>query len=256
MTMIVFRYDKTFEGLLTAVFDAYFRKTVPGELLAHGEPVPLFADEVHDVVTDRTKSTRVWKGIEKKVPKKPRNMILHVWLSEQPGSDMLLFRYICRIFDSPDGYAYNLADECVFEVRKLAHKVSREGEFLRQFVRFQKAGDDSFFAPVSPEYNALPLAIAYFTGRFSNQKWLIYDVKRRYGYYYDLKNATEVTLEDDGHLLDGKLDPRLMAEDEQLFQTLWKNYFKALSIKERLNPRLQRQHMPRRFWKFLTEKQE
>ena len=56
-------------------------------------------------------------------------------------------------------------------------------------------------------------------------------------------------------MLTGKLDESMMADDEKLFQDLWKGYFKALTIKERINLKLQKQHMPRRFWKYLTEKQ-
>ena len=33
----VYIYDKTFDGLLTAVFDAYFRKTFPDALLSEGD---------------------------------------------------------------------------------------------------------------------------------------------------------------------------------------------------------------------------
>ena len=43
--MIIFVYDKTFEGLLTAVFDAYSRRTFPDLLVTEGEPFPLFYDE-------------------------------------------------------------------------------------------------------------------------------------------------------------------------------------------------------------------
>ena len=39
--MILFIYDHTFEGLLTCIFDAYFRKTFPDSLLMEGEPLPL-----------------------------------------------------------------------------------------------------------------------------------------------------------------------------------------------------------------------
>ena len=35
--MNVYLYDKTFDGLLTAVFDAYFRKTFPDALLSEGD---------------------------------------------------------------------------------------------------------------------------------------------------------------------------------------------------------------------------
>lgn len=253
--MIVFHYDKSLEGLLTALFDAYVRKSFPEKLLACGEPEPLFTAVSHTVVADRKNASRVWKGVEKKIGKQGMNMLMHVWLSEEPGSDELIFRYMRKVLDLPQGYAMNFADDDVLEIKQLAHKVSREAEHLRQFVRFQKGGDGTYFAPVDPKYNALPIAIAYFTDRFADQRWLIYDTSRRYGYYYDLEKTIEITMDQDGHLLSGKLCDEMMAADEKLFQRLWKNYLKALTIKERYNPGLQRHHMPRRFWKYLTEKQ-
>ncbi|MFR1242295.1 MAG: DUF4130 domain-containing protein, partial [Butyricimonas faecihominis] len=45
-----------------------------------------------------------------------------------------------------------------------------------------------------------------------------------------------------------------MDQDEKLFQKLWQTYFKAITIKERLNPKLHRQNLPARFWKYLPEK--
>ena len=253
--MLVFRYDKSFEGLLTAVFDAYFRKTFPERLLSPAEPEPMFTSEIHTVVTQGGKAGRVWRGLEKKLSKNVCNMLMHVWLSEEEGSDELLFRYMRKAFDAPHSIAANFADPDVLDVQKTALKVSREGEHVRQFVRFQKAADGTFFAPVAPKYNALPLAVSYFKDRFADQQWFVYDTRRYYGYYYDLRKVTEVTMEDDAHLLDGKLDENMMSSDEKLFQELWKNYFKAMAIKERINPKLQRQHMPRRFWKYLVEKQ-
>ena len=49
--MLVFRYDKTFDGLLSAVFDAYSLHVFPEALIGPGEPEPLFTERVHDVVT-------------------------------------------------------------------------------------------------------------------------------------------------------------------------------------------------------------
>ena len=45
-----------------------------------------------------------------------------------------------------------------------------------------------------------------------------------------------------------------MAEDEKLYQELWKGYFKSLTIKEHINLKLKRQYMPKHYWKYLTEK--
>ena len=64
--MLIFRYDKTFEGLLTAIFDAYSIKRFPDILLAAEETPPLFYDEIITVVTDEERSNRVWKGLQKK----------------------------------------------------------------------------------------------------------------------------------------------------------------------------------------------
>lgn len=252
--MIVFRYDKTFEGLLTCVFDAYSRKTFPEKLLSEAEPLPLFAEAAHMVITDTAKSSRVWKGVEKKVSKDVCSMLMYVWLSELPGSDDLLFRYIRKVIDSPHNITTHFADDDVLAIHDIARKVNRERLHLIQFVRFQKAAEDLYFAPVSPIFNSLPLTMNHFTDRFADQQWLIYDIKRRYGYYYDLRKAKEVTLDNDAHLLSGKLDEELLSQDEMLFQRMWKSYFQSITIKERINPKLHRQHMPRRYWKFLPEK--
>jgi probable DNA metabolism protein len=109
---------------------------------------------------------------------------------------------------------------------------------------------------MEPQFNVLPLAIDHFRDRFADQKWLIYDLKRKYGYYYDLHEVTEVTFPDlENHHITGKLNEALLAEDEKVFQKLWKTYFKAIAIKERINPRLHKHNMPVRYWKHLTEKQ-
>lgn len=253
--MLVFFYDKTFEGLLTAVFDAYSRKTFPDTLLGEGDVAPLFMEDSHTVISQQDKASRVWTALEKKMSKQACNVLTHAWLSEVEGCDSVLFRYIRKMIDSPVSIETNFGDKDVLELHQLAKKVRKERHYLEMFVRFQKAADDIFFSPISPVHNALPLVINHFKDRFADQKWVIYDTKRRYGYFYDLQTVEEITLTDDSHLLSGKLDERLMAEDEKRFQELWKGYFKAMTIKERINLKHQRQQMPKRFWKYLTEKQ-
>jgi probable DNA metabolism protein len=240
---------------MTAVFDAYNRRTFPDRLLGTDETEPLFVDESYKVLTQDDKSMRVWKGLEQKLKANTLNMITYVWMSELPGSDELIFRYIRKTFDSPRSIETNFADEDVLRMQKTAQKVSKERHRLIELVRFQKAADDVFFAPVAPDHNCLPLTLGHFKDRFHDQKWILYDTKRNYGYYYDLTSITEMTLDSSDLFPGGKLDESLMAADEKLFQDLWRGYFKAMTIKERINPRLHRQHLPQRYWKYLTEKQ-
>lgn len=254
--MTIFIYDKTFEGLLTAVFDAYSRKSFPDLLLAEGEPLPLFYDEVVTICSDEQKSDRVWKGIQKKLSATARTLLMTSWLSELPDIDRLLFRYMRKTIDSPYSIEMNFGDPDVLEVSKIAKQVSHEHHRVIQFLRFQKATDGTFFAAVEPIYNVLPLVISHLKKRFADQQWLLYDRKREYGFYYDRKEVTEVRFEKkEAHLLTGFLQDELMDRDEKLFQQLWKEYFKTIGIKERTNPKLHRQNMPARFWKYMPEKQ-
>lgn len=253
--MIVFRYDKSFEGLLTAVFDAYSRKTFPDVLLAEEEPLPLFYDEAVTVYTDADKADRVWKGLRKRVSPYALSYITTAWLSELPQIDGLLFRYIRKALNSPQSVELNFGDPDILEVSKICKKVSQERHRAIQFARFQKAADGIFFGAFEPVYNILPLAIGYFKDRFAFQKWLVYDMIREYGYYFDLSEVTEVRFDAKGsHLLSGWLSDEIRAHDEEQFQQLWKAYFQSITIRERVNPKLHRQNMPARFWKFMPEK--
>lgn len=255
--MILFIYDHTFEGLLTCIFDAYFRKTFPDSLLMEGEPLPLFYDGAIHIATDEEKAGRVWRGLQKKISKHALLCLTCCWLSELPKVDEMLFRYIRKAINSPHSVETNFADPDVLELAKIYKRVDGERVHLMQFVRFQKAADGTFFAAVEPQFNALPLAVDHFKDRFADQRWLIYDVKRQYGYYYNLTEMEEVTFEDprQAHLVTGMLNETLMDNDEKLFQKLWKTYFKSICIKERWNLRKHRQDMPVRYWKYLTEKQ-
>ena len=67
-----------------------------------------------------------------------------------------------------------------------------------------------------------------------------------------------VTFEDEAavpfDLSNGKMDADILSDNDQLFQDLWRTYFKAICIKERMNPKKQLSDMPRRYWKYMTEK--
>ena len=150
----------------------------------------------------------------------------------------------------------DFGDDDVLRAAQIARRVAAERERVIQFVRFRKAADGTYFALIEPKYNVLASAVSYFRDRFADQLWLIYDCRRRFGYYYDLQDVREVAFsEEDALRFSGKAADGLLAADERLFQQLWQTYFHSISIRERANPRLHRKELPVRFWKYLTEKQ-
>lgn len=253
--MVVYIYDKTFGSLLTVIFEAYYRKRFPDLLLGEKEPLPLFCDEVIRVFEEEEKSSRVWRGLEKKLSASALSMLTTSWMSELPEIDLLILRYIRKAIDSPHSIEVNFGDPDVLELSKIWKKVNQERHRLIQFTRFQKTADDIFFAPLEPLYDVLPLTLDHFRDRFADQKWLLYDLKRDYGFYYDMETVTQIHLEiKPGVFTSGQLDAGTLAEDEIMFQKLWQEYFKSITIRERINPKLHRQNLPVRFWKYLTEK--
>lgn len=268
--MQVYVFDNTLDGLLTAVFDSFFLHQQPEMLLGEGEQLPLFADEPHVVVTDSGKAARVWKGLEKHLSVEGLRMIAVSWLSEERTLNQPLFNFICKVFRQKVGnnpsaatdylsLERNASDADVLAVRNSCRRVLHEQLRMKQFIRFQKAKDGTYLAVVSPDHNVLSLITHHFQDRFNDQPWLIYDAKRHYGYYYDgSAEPIHITFEDESavpfDLTNGKLDDEVLSENDRIFQDLWRTYFKAICIKERMNPKKQLNDMPRRYWKYMTEK--
>lgn len=267
--MLVFYYEKSFEGVLCAVFDAFKLKKMPECLLVTGQVAPLLVTDRHHVKFDEFKYERVRVALIKKLSKTALRQLMYVWLSELPDSDLIIFRYICKVFKATKSIETDFVDPDVLAVREIAKKVSNERHHMLEFIRFnaiknpfKKASEQCknteyekiYFSVIEPIYNVLPLVLIFFKDRFADQKWAIYDEKRQYGYVYDLHSVEQVSLIDtDDLIINSQINQNYLTEDEALFQTMWLRYCNAITIKERINPKLQRQHMPSRFWLYLPE---
>jgi probable DNA metabolism protein len=138
----------------------------------------------------------------------------------------------------------------------MVKKVGRERHRMKAFIRFQKTADGMYYAPVEPDFNVLPLIVYFFKNRYADQQWIIYDVKRKYGLYYNLHTVTEITYEFVSAIDTNKvnLPQELTDSGEELASLLWKDYFNSTNIPARKNMKLHIQHVPKRYWKYLNEK--
>ncbi|MCK9618094.1 MAG: TIGR03915 family putative DNA repair protein [Lentimicrobiaceae bacterium] len=253
--MTIFIYDGTFEGLLTLVNEVREMKTEPERISTFSSYQETLWDSRYDVFTDEEKCNNIWHRINDNLPDNQSQLIYRVFLSEMQGIEMLIFRFINKILDTPYSVTGDFGDNCVLETHQIFKKVSREAERIRMFARFQEIEGEMFFAPIEPKYNVLPLVLNHFKNRYPLQNWLIYDMKRKYGFYHTAKEILQIKLENSKmNSINGKAGKKVLSADEIQFQQLWLSYLDSVTIKERRNLRLQMQHMPKRFWKFLTEK--
>lgn len=251
---VIYRFDGSFDGLLTAVFDSFQRKEHPTALLPPQAPLPLFADVVRDITTDLAKAQRVWRKLLTSVSKAASTALAAAFLTDNPDFPLLALQFVSRAVTSTVSVEHDFSDPAVLAVVGEAKRVRSEAWRLIQFVRFQKAADGTYFSMIEPIFDVLPFAVNHFTDRFADQSFIIYDRARDYGYHYDGSEAHRIVFCSEGyHISTGRLSDELMAPDERLCQQLWRDYVKHIAIAERANPRKQRQDMPVRYWKYLTE---
>lgn len=247
-------YDGSFEGFLCTVFDVYEYKYSDVDICTEEAFNGNIFNEKHEARYHTTHSDRVWKGLEKKLSKDAQQQIYRTFLSELPGIENVLLRYIQYTFASEVSIEEDFSHEAVLTVVQTAKKVWREKHRMEAFVRFQKTGDELYYAVIEPDYNVLPLVADHFEKRYADQRWLVYDAKRKYGVYFDMQSCKEVQINFKDGLGNGKNVFSTYDEGEELYQQLWKKYFKSVNIAARKNTRLHVQHMPKRYWKYLPEK--
>lgn len=253
--MNIFIYDQTFEGLLTAISESIELDITPDKIISTKSfQEDLFATK-YEISTNQDKFEILWNQVKKKTNEQNCQRIFKSFLSEDKEIEMLIYNYIKLILDIPHNVELDFSNESVIKINNLQKKVGREAHRIMMFVRFQKTVDDIYYASFEPKYNVIPLTIQHFRNRFADQKWVIFDTRRKYGYYYDLNNVTEVTIgKQKIDYNSGKVNEEVLHVSEKLFQKLWKGYYDSINIKERKNPKVHMQFLPKRFWKLLPEK--
>jgi probable DNA metabolism protein len=249
-----FTYDHTYEGLLTVIFETYRLKTPATRIVAADEWQPTFFDQPTFVETNVAYANRVLTGMRKKCGQASTKLMYRTFLSEQSDVEMLIYDLVRQAMSSPQNILDNFADDTVLRMHELSKKIGREVHRMHAFVRFQRTKDDIYYSVIEPDFNVLPLLPQHFEDRYAAQHWLIYDSRRRYGIYYNQQNTEFITFEDDHLLKYRQLQAEILGEQESDYQFFWKTYFDSVNIPERKNMKLHLQHVPKRYWKYLSEK--
>ncbi|HTF98868.1 MAG TPA: TIGR03915 family putative DNA repair protein [Cellvibrio sp.] len=259
-----YRYDGSYEGLLSCIFCAYQHKTLPIAINAEPDSQPALFDATELIETNEEWAARVLRGIDSRTNGRASHLLYNIFLSELPQREILCFHLVRAITQKGDeSILENFANPHVLQAAKIEKMMHREVHRMHAFVRFQKTRTGLFYAAIDPDFNVLPLIGDHFERRYADQPWLILDTRRHYALHYDRVQTSFITLDNPiftevGNALQGSIhnDEHLDFQDEkeQQYQELWKNYFHAVNISERNNKKLHLRHVPRRYWKYLTEK--
>lgn len=246
-------YDGTFEGLLTAVFEIYDRKLFHVKLIKGEWRSGAMFEEVLQIVTDEGRAKRVLLGLRKRLSSAGIQRLYIAHMAEMENEDNAIVGFIRYVFDTDVNVEEDYGNKYVMRLSEILKMVRREKHRMEAFIRFQKLKDDTFYAAIEPDFNVLPLLIRHFKNRYTDQKWIIYDIKRRYGIHYNLHDTQYISLDfSDSNKPTNVINA--FTEDEKIYQHLWKNYFTSVNIVARKNTKLHLRHIPKRYWRHLTEK--
>lgn len=257
--MASYVFDGTMTGLLCCVFRAFQFKEFDVQVMTQDHVQTGLFDELVNVESNEDQAQRVWQGLKQKVSDNGIRNFYYTFLSEQSSAFQHLFNFSVYAFQSQKPIDRDYGHRDVLALSQWAKQVGREKHRMEAFVRFKKCQDGLFLSLVRPDFNVLPLIERHFKSRYQDQKWLIYDEKRHFGIYYDLKSVHQVhmnALEIDEAIETGfsqsfsiELD-----DDEVLYDQLWKDYFNSVNIKARKNAKLHIQYVPKRYWRYMNEK--
>ena len=246
--MIKLIFDDSFEGFLTAIYDAFYSKeeiTYIG--VEDNSDLDMLTRKIY-IETDINKYRKVKDAIVCKIDSLALNKIYTLYLSSYTNKGLLCYKYLKLGFKYGSDIHKHLYLNEVKDVNLIERRVTYEVHRFTGFVRFSIINEKFLYASIEPDHNILELLSPHFADRFNNEYWIIHDVKRNIASIYN-KVSWEITeMNDDMYAY-------LKSHNDE-FEDLWRSYFKSTTIKERLNPKLQRKSMPKRYWKNLTEMQE
>lgn len=233
-------YDGSFNGFLTVIYNAFDKKTNVIDIQKNHIAQRGLFSATETVFTKMDKARKVWKGLQNKNRSAIEN-IYFAFLSETNGIELVLYRYIKKLFSATDTLHLNFTTEAIARIAHLAKAVRKEKHRTEAFIRFQLTQDQLHFANISPEFDVLPLITKHFRSRCANQQWLIYDMRRKYGVHYNLKKTEIISLNLNGMYDNVIQEGNVFSGQYHNFEDLYNDYFKKTDIRARINAKL---HIP------------
>lgn len=245
--MKIYLYDDTFEGLLTSIYDAFYSNGSPPTSI-YGKSqtnTPLLLGNIVEISTDINKFKKVKNAIINKINFLSLKKIYFVFLSNYEDKGIIIFNYLKIAFKlGPDVHDF-LNTDVIRLVDNITKKVLNECHRFEGFIRFNQIEEKLLYSSIEPDNDILELIGDHFKNRFPREYFIIHDISRQKALIYNT-NFYEIID------MDIETYEKLKFHNDE-YTDLWKTYFKATTIQERKNLKLQCRMMPKRYWKHILE---
>ncbi len=234
-------YDGSYQGLLTSLYTATKKKNV-SDIYTSTYQRDIF-NKNKKIVTDCIIAKKMNNYLKEKYGQKFIKDIYYANLSnsDKKGTYILNFYNLARKTKFDINTIYSHPD--ALPVNELSYKVGFEKHRFLGLLRFSEL-NNILVAKYEPDNNITELLMAHFADRLASFKFILIDVNRKLAGIY---NQSEWVVKSDFNL------SHIYTNQTDEFETMWKNYFQVATIKSRVNHKLQRQYLPKRYLKYLPE---
>lgn len=250
--------EDSLEGIFSGIYQAYLLKKPHEQIhiqIGEEENLRLFAVYRKCPVNEEW-AGKVARTIGSRLGTEAYLSICRALASPEPDKGEAVYKTIvtglrksgCRnIMD-------HLTDPYVHRVFELARFTANEAHFHVEFLRFRELENGILYAPIGPKNNLLTFIVPHFADRLPLENFVIHD---------EIRNIFAVhPAGEDWYLVTGNEKTGEQKATEQVFRfsqgekrysELFEHFFHTIAIKERRNTDLQRNMLPIRYRKYMTE---
>jgi len=241
--------------MLTAIATAIKSRQPIEDIVADNKLHKGLFTQNYPVVTNNDQAGRLMHYLQTSLSDCSLHYIMYAMLSESKGSELLICNYIQHSLKRGRQIDRDEAHPAVRAIHDQHYKVSHEVCHMKGFVRFRMLKKKLLYAPIEPDHNIIVPVAQHFQERLRDEQWIIHDLKRNIALMWD---GELQSIEIDDEFTDyvkqcGSVSGEHLDIQEKYYQDLWKMFHRTVAIEDRINPSLQRQFMPKRYWKYLVE---
>ena len=138
-TEFSYRYDGSYAGFLTCVFESYARRELPEQFSTAEDPrVSLWPERA--VETDREKAGRVYRSLSRRISRQAQELVTQGFLTCMPNKELRLYEFLRLGYRVGPAVVRDLADPRTAAVWKAVRHLANEAHLLKGFLRFSDQG--------------------------------------------------------------------------------------------------------------------
>lgn len=237
--------DGSYDGLLSALFEAHRRRPMPDAVLMEKPEQTSLFEEAEFIPTQPGRAQRLQRAIDCQLGPSSATHVQMLHTSFLPDAGTMLLHYLnfgWQVGRHLDEY---MTHPAVLPVHRISRRVALEIHRLSGLVRFSPTEQGVLYAALEPDYRVVPPLALHFQDRLTNQNWILHDLRHHQAAFYKPGELRIV-------YLPSHIRPRL---SDDPYEKLWQTFYDAIAIQHRLNPKLRRSHMPARYHQHLPEMQ-